>query len=49
MIGATKMLLKSLHNPSFHVYHVIKNGLALLAVHTPQTRATTEEERGREE
>ncbi|THU60483.1 hypothetical protein C4D60_Mb07t13240 [Musa balbisiana] len=39
MAGTTKKLLKSLHNPPFHVHHAIKKGPALLAIHMSQTRA----------
>ena len=39
MIGAAKMLLKSLSKTLSHAHHVIKKGLPLFAVHTPQIGA----------
>ena len=38
MVGAMKMLLKSLHNLPFHTHHPINKGPTLLAVHMPETR-----------
>ena len=39
-VGATKMLLKSLPKTLPQTYHVIKKGLPLLTIHTPQIGAT---------
>ena len=39
MVGAVKMLLKSLSKTLPCVHHTIKKGLPLLAVHTPHIGA----------
>ena len=36
---ATKILLKSLAKTFPHMHHIIKKGLPLLAIHTPQIGA----------